>query len=311
MPRSCLAVSISFSEYSGSREAILVPMNDNSLGERAMTNVDPAATGKIVKAGDYDVHYHEAGEGPPVIMLHGGGPGATGWSNFAGNLPAFAKSHRTLLVDMLGFGKSASAVYDKEAATTVRARALRDLMDVLGIERTSFVGNSMGGTVASAFAVDYPDRVDKLVLIGASGMSRTLLAPQPTEGHRRITEAVNDPTVETMQALINVMLYDPSIVSKEMIEDRVDAARNAGHRDAAARSTAPWRDQSQEFARIKAKTLITWGREDRVNPLEIGLFLFREIPESRMYIFKYCGHWAQIEHRDEFNRVALDFLGSD
>ncbi|NMH97347.1 alpha/beta fold hydrolase [Pseudonocardia acidicola] len=256
------------------------------------------------------MHYHEAGHGPAVVMLHGGGPGATAWSNFSHNIGPFAERHRTVLVDMLGFGRSDSVVFDSEPATTVRARALRDLLDTLGIERASFVGNSMGGTTAMAFAVDYPERTERLVLMGAAGMTRTLIVPQPTEGHRRLAEASADPSVETMQELVNTMLYDPSIVSREMIEARAQAARNESHRDAAARSTALWRDQAEELARIRARTLIIWGREDRVNPLEIGLQLLRDIPGSRLLVFRECGHWAQIEHAAEFNRVALEFLAA-
>ncbi|MGW4370979.1 alpha/beta fold hydrolase [Nocardia takedensis] len=267
-------------------------------------------TSREVQAGPYRVHYHEAGAGPAVIMLHGGGPGATGWSNFQANFSSFAEKHRTLLVDMLSFGKSEVVVFDEEPATTVRARALRDLMDVLGIERASFVGNSMGGSVAMAFAVDYPDRVDRLVLMGASGMTRTVLFPQPTEGHRRIKEAAANPTIETMQALANAMLFDPGHLSQEVLEARVTAAKDPARRAAAQRSIASWRDQTDEFAKIQARTLIVWGREDRVNPLEIGLLLLREISDSRLYVLRECGHWAQLEHAEEFNRVAVEFLAA-
>jgi pimeloyl-ACP methyl ester carboxylesterase len=267
-------------------------------------------TARDIQAGPYRVHYHEAGQGPAVIMLHGGGPGSSAWSNFSGNIGPFAERHRTLLVDMLGYGGSESVVFDSEPATTVRGRALRDLMDVLGIERASFAGNSMGGTVAMAFAVDYPERTERLVLMGAAGMSRTVLFPQPTEGHRRLAEATADPNLETMQAVVNAMLFNPGLMPPGALEARVRAAQNRAHRDAAARSTAPWRDQTGEFARIRARTLIVWGREDRVNPLEIGLQLLRDIPDSRLHVFRQCGHWAQVEHQDEFNRIALEFLAA-
>lgn len=275
----------------------------------ALLTLTEESTSRYAQAGLYNVHYNDAGEGPAVIMLHGGGPGAGGWSNFNRNIEAFARRHRTLLVDVLTYGKSESVVFADEPATTVRVRALRDLMDTLGIERASFVGNSLGGSLAMAFAVDYPERTDKLVLMGAAGLLPTLIAPQPTEGHRRLQEAFTNPTVETMQALVNAMLYDPSIVSRELLEARVEAARNPAHREATAKSrSAPDRDQSDEFRRIAARTLIIWGREDRVNPLEIGLRLLRDIPDSRLLVFKNCGHWAQVEHADEFNRVALEFL---
>lgn len=277
---------------------------------QVMTTLSEESTSKHVQAGPHLVHYHEAGRGPAVIMLHGGGPGATGWSNFSGNLGAFSQRHRTLLVDMLGFGGSDSVVFDTEPATTVRARALRDLMDTLGIERASFVGNSMGGTTAMAFAVDYPERVERLVLIGAAGMTRTVIVPQPTEGHRRLADAGANPSIETMQALVNTMLFDPTLMTREALEERVHAARNEAHRQAATQSTAPWRDQTHELAQIQARTLIVWGREDRVNPLEIGLQLLRDIPDSRLHVFRSCGHWAQIEHEAEFNRIALDFLAA-
>jgi pimeloyl-ACP methyl ester carboxylesterase len=270
--------------------------------------IDKESTSKFAQAGPYRVHYHEAGQGPAVIMLHGGGPGASGYSNFSGNFGAFAGKHRTLLVDMLNFGDSDSVVFDREPATTVRARALRDLMDAVGIERASFVGNSLGGSTAMAFAHDYPDRTDKLVLMGAGGLWRTVIAPQPTEGHKRLQEAFAHPTTASMQALVNVMLFDPKVVTPELLEARVAAAQHPGHRDAAARSTMGHRDQRDELARIKAKTLIIWGREDRVNPMEIGLQLLRDIPDSRLLVFKNCGHWAQVEHVREFNEVSLAFL---
>lgn len=281
-----------------------------SAGATTVATLTEEGTSRFAQAGPHRVHFHEAGHGPAVIMLHGGGPGATGWSNFSPNIGPFAERHRTLLVDMLNFGGSDSVVFDSEPSTTVRARALRDLMDTLGIERASFVGNSMGGTTAMAFAVDYPERTERLVLMGAAGMTRTVVAPQPTEGHRRLAEAGADPSLETMQSLVNTMLYDPSIVSRDMLEARVRAARNESHRSAAARSTAPWRDQAGEFARVRAKTLVVWGREDRVNPLEIGLQLLRDIPDARLLVFRECGHWAQIEHAAEFNRVALEFLAA-
>ncbi len=280
------------------------------MSKANVADLSHEATSRFAQAGPYRIHYHEAGQGPAVIMLHGGGPGASGWTNYRPNFAAFSTRHRTLLVDMLTYGESESVVFDKEPSTTVRVRALRDLMDTLGIERASFVGNSMGGSTAMAFAVDFPERTDRLVLMGAGGTFQTVVAPQPTEGHKRLRDAFAEPNPTTMQALIDVMLYDSSIVTPGLLEKRVAAARHAGHREATAKSTAPQRDQRDELARIAAKTLIIWGREDRVNPMEIGLRLLRDIPDARLVVFKRCGHWAQIEHAAEFNAVALAFLES-
>lgn len=274
-------------------------------------SVSEKGSSKFAQAGPYKVHYHDSGQGSAVIMLHGGGPGASGWSNFHKNVDAFSVEHRVLLVDMLNFGKSEAVIFDDEPSTTVRARAIRDLMDTLGIQRASLVGNSLGGTVALAFAVDFPERVDKLVLMGPAGLSRTVMAPQPTEGHKLLRAAAINPSLETMQALVNVMLYDPSVVSRETIESRVAAAKDREQREAAEKSTAPQRDQRDEYPKVSAKTLIIWGREDRVNPLEIGMRLLRDIPDCRLLVFKNCGHWAQIEHSEEFNDVSLNFLAGN
>jgi pimeloyl-ACP methyl ester carboxylesterase len=276
-----------------------------------MTVTADLSTGKFVQAGDYRVHYHEAGEGPAVIMLHGAGPGATAWANYRGNIETFAQSRRTILLDMPGFGGSDSIVSVDEAATTIRARVIRDVMDELGIERASFVGNSYGGAVAMAIAVDYPERVERLILMAAAGTLKTITALQPTEGHRAMRIASKNPSEETMRPVIAAFMSDPSKLPDEEFQRRIEAAKKQPLRETPmGTSQAPWRDQEPELHRIQAKTLIVWGREDRVNPLEIGLLLLREIPDSRLYVVRDCGHWVQIEARDEFNRVALEFLAA-
>ena len=276
-----------------------------------MTITADLSTGKFVQAGDYRVHYHEAGEGPAVIMLHGAGPGATSWANYRGNIEVFSESHRTILLDMPGFGGSDDVASVDEAATTIRARVLRDFMDALGIERASFVGNSYGGAVSMAFAVDYPERTERLILMAAAGTLKTITTVQPTEGHRAMRIAAKNPSEETMRPVIAAFMADPSKLPDEEFQRRIEAAKKQPLRETPmGTSDAPWRDQEPELHRIQAKTLIMWGREDRVNPLEIGLLILREVEDSRLYVVRNCGHWVQIEARDEFNRVALEFLAS-
>jgi pimeloyl-ACP methyl ester carboxylesterase len=212
---------------------------------------------------------------------------------------------------MPGFGGSDSITSIDEPATTIRTRVLRDLMDALGIERASFVGNSYGGAVAMAFAVDYPERTDRLILMAAAGTLKTIFTLQPTEGHRAMRVAAKDPSEETMRPVIAAFMADPSKLPPEEFQRRVAAAKEQPLRETPmGTSTAPWRDQEPELHRIQAKTLIIWGREDRVNPVEIGFLLLREIPDSRLLVVRNCGHWVQIEAREEFNRVALEFLAS-
>ena len=140
---------------------------------------------------------------------------------------------------------------------------------------------------------------------------KTITTIQPTEGHRAMRIAAKNPSEETMRPVIAAFMADPSKLPDEEFQRRIEAAKRQPLRETPmGTSTAPWRDQEPELHRIKAKTLIMWGREDRVNPLEIGLLILREIENSRLYVVRNCGHWVQIEARDEFNRVALEFLAS-
>ena len=163
----------------------------------AVAPAESAATSRFADATGMRLHYHEAGPAgepgdAPVVMLHGGGPGASAWSNFGRNLPVFAARFRTLLVDQPGFGRS-----DKPPVTghyfTFAAEALAGLLDELGIDRVHLVGNSLGGGTAARFALRFPERAGRLVLMGPGGRSLTVFAPDPTEGVKRLAEFAAPP----------------------------------------------------------------------------------------------------------------------
>src|SRR5215469_3172708 len=171
------------------------------------------------------LHYDEAGTGTPVVMLHGGGPGASGMSNFQQNLPAFAERFRTLVVDQPGFGKSDKPPVEGNYFTFA-ARALADLLDELGAGRVHLVGNSLGGGTAVRFALSYPERAGRLVLMGPGGLSLNVFAPDPTEGVKRLAEfpAPPGPSREKMAAFLRTMVFDQRLVTDELIDDRYAAA---------------------------------------------------------------------------------------
>jgi 4,5:9,10-diseco-3-hydroxy-5,9,17-trioxoandrosta-1(10),2-diene-4-oate hydrolase len=164
--------------------------------------VDAEATSRYAQTAMMRLHYHEAGPadlggtGPggdlPVVLLHGGGPGASAWSNFGRNLPVFAARFRALMPDQPGFGRSAAPPVDGNYFT-FSARALASLLDELGIERVHLVGNSLGGGTAVRFALDYPDRAGRLALMGPGGLSLNVFAPDPTEGVSRLRAFVAPP----------------------------------------------------------------------------------------------------------------------
>ncbi len=277
------------------------------------------ATSRFGKAGDIKLHYNEAGEGDVLVMLHGGGPGATSWSNFKQNLPALSERFRVLLVDQPEFGLSDKPEIE-EQFLTYSARAVRNLLDELGIEKAHFVGNSLGGGASLRFALDYPDRAGRLVLMGPGGAFAPVLSPAPSEGLKLLFGFLQPPgpTREKLEAFVRIMVYDQSIVTPELIEERYKAATDpatlrgmqnfmkvaVGSTPEQVREGELWR----EIDRIEHPTLMTWGRDDRVLPLDGAFFALHQMPNARLHVFPRCGHWAQLEHRQEFDRLVIDFL---
>ena len=177
------------------------------------------------------LHYHVAGDGPPLLLLHGSGPGVSGWANFRGNLPVFARDFTTYVLDFPGFGKSYSADANP---LTVGPAAVLDFLDGLGLGPLPIVGNSMGGNVAARIAAEHPERVSRLMCIGGVGLS--LLSPSPPEGIKLLVEFVEDPTREKLVKWMESMVYDTAILTDEFVQMRWESATDPA---ASAGRTAP------------------------------------------------------------------------
>jgi len=266
------------------------------------------------------LHYEEAGQGSAVVLLHGGGPGASGLSNFGRNLPVFAEQFRTLVVDQPGYGKSDKPEV-KGNYFTFAADALAALLDELGIGRVHLVGNSLGGGTAVRFALSNPGRAGRLVLMGPGGLSLNVFAPDPTEGVKRLAEfgAPPGPSREKMAAFLRTLVFDQRLVTEEMIEERFAAACDPDALRAMASMGASFFDPDsyedgllwREAHRLRNRVLLIWGREDRVNPVDGALVALKMIRRAQLHIFGGCGHWVQLEKFDEFNRLAISFLEGD
>ena len=289
--------------------------------------VDFASTSRVADVGGLAVHYHEAGHPPAsigdgpgdagtVVLLHGGGPGASSWSNFGRTMPVVAERFRTVMMDLPGYGKSAA-----RPATghffTVAADALAGLLDQLGIEKAHLIGNSLGGGTAIRFALNYPRRAGRLVLMGPGGLSLNVLAPDPTEGVRRLMEfgAPPGPSRAKMEAFLRIMVHDQRLITDELIDERYAVASQPEAMAAMvamggsffgehAEDGMLWR----EIHRLRHDVLLIWGREDRVNPLDGALVALKQIRRAQLHVFGGCGHWAQLEKFDEFNELTLRFL---
>ena len=263
---------------------------------------------------DMRLHYHEAGEGPTVVLMHGGGPGASSWSNFGRNIGVLAQHFHVLAVDQPGYGHSDKHT-EHEQYNRYSATALLNLFDHLGIERAPLVGNSLGGGTAVRFALDNPDRAGRLVLMGPGGLSVNLFAPDPTEGVKLLGRFSADPTRANLEKFLRIMVYDQKLITPELIEKRFAIASTP-------ESLAATRAMGKSFAgpdfelsmmwreayKLRQRVLLIWGREDRVNPLDGALIALKQIRKAQLHVFSGCGHWAQLEKFDEFNDLSLRFL---
>jgi 2-hydroxy-6-oxonona-2,4-dienedioate hydrolase len=271
------------------------------------------STSRTVRTADWNLHYHEAGSGHPLILLHGSGPGATGWSNFSGNLPGLAQHFRVLAVDMPGWGASDVCPVDR----LEHVDAAIQFMDALGIERAAVVGNSMGGITAVRLAAEHADRISHLITMGAAlNRAPRLFGPGdgPSEGIKVLVDAYRTPTTENMMRLVQIMCFDKRFASEELCRARAEAASAQPEHlknflaGLAKGWPAPKFASYEQLMGIEAPALLVHGRDDRVVHWEHTLHLVSHIPNVRMVLINRCGHWAMIEHAEEFNRLVVDFV---
>jgi pimeloyl-ACP methyl ester carboxylesterase len=271
---------------------------------------DPGPGSKTIEAGGVRLHYNDIGAGPPVVCLHGGGPGASGWSNFSQNVPALKGKYRLLLVDMPQFGRSEKVVI-KEGRLTFVARVLKDFLDKLAIPRAHFIGNSMGAQTAFKFAIDTPERIDRLVALGNGAVSDTVFSPRPTEGIKLIRDFYkgDGPSPQKLRRLISTLVYDASFLTEALLAERYAAASDAETVALWSKNPPQNEELGPALAKVQCPTLLVWGIEDRFSPIEGGLALLKRLKDARLHVFAQCGHWAQVEKAREFERLTLDFLG--
>ena len=274
-------------------------------------------TSRSVEVDGQHMHYHEAGQGPVLVFLHGGGPGVSGWSNFKYNLPELSRHFHCIAIDQPGFGRSHQPQF-REHFFNYSARYVVGVLDELGIEKAHFLGNSLGGGATLRIALDHPDRVHRMVLMGPGGLAFNVFYPGLSEGLKAVRDFYRDegPTREKMEAFIRVMTFDQSLVTEEFIDERlalaVDPETMEGTRHAleTVRNREYWADGElwRHLEKIRQPTLLVWGRDDKTMPLDGAFFAIKRIRDVRLHVFGRCGHWAQMEHTDAFNHLVIDFL---
>jgi pimeloyl-ACP methyl ester carboxylesterase len=265
------------------------------------------------------IRYHEAGaeNDDVLLLLHGSGPGVTGWRNYHQNLGFFARTHHCYVVEFPGFGVSDPV--DGHPVLTAGKAVIR-FMDGLGIDRAAVIGNSMGGVVGINLAIKHPDRIVKLVTIG--GVGPNVFSPSPSEGLRLLQEFTDGPDRDKLVRWLNSMVYDRAIVTEQLIEERWVAATDPDARATAAMmyGSAAF-DMAQKYLaqadvppywammhKVTCPTLLTWGRDDRVSPPDMAMIPMRLIPDAELHVFPRCGHWVMIEAKQAFEATVGAFL---
>lgn len=260
------------------------------------------STSRTIELGGARLHYHDAGEGPVLLCIHGGAPGAYGWGNFGENVAALAEHFRVLVVDLPGYGRSEPIDLSSGRYSPMVDRFI-EMLDALGIEKANVVGLATGGAVAALMAVRYAERVDRLVLVSAAG-GLPLFSVLPSEGQKHIRGYFSGegPSLDRMRKYLEVMLYDQSLVTDELVDDRYRASLVG-----APAESGPMEQVWSELHRIKCPTLVIWGRDNRVQGYDNALFMLSRIPDVEVHIFGKTGLLVPFERAARFNGLVRDF----
>lgn len=289
------------------------------MGVRVDVSSSVTATHELMQIGEHEVMVHRSGaeNDQTIVFLHGGGPGATGWSNWQFALPALGSTYHCLAPDLIGYGESAHpepAPTDMREWTRMRLRQVIGMLDELGVERATLVGNSLGGALSLHLLVESPDRVERAVLMGTAGGPSS---KNPTQEVVKMVTFYSDPSPESLARLYSWFVYDADKFGpqlKSIADDRFELTmRPAVRRSYEAQFSGPLHLALPDSAlrRIKQPVLLVHGLQDSVNPLDDSLHFLRLLPNAELFVFPQCGHWTQIEHPEKFHTLVGAFVAGD
>ena len=267
-------------------------------------------TSRFAQAGRVRVHYHEAGEGPVLLCIHGGAPGAFGWGNFGRNMEELSRHFRVIVVDLPGYGKS-----DKPDVVSGRnamyAEVMVAFLESLGIDRAHVLGMATGGAVGIRLAVEHPALVDRLVLVSSAG-GQTMFGLRRKVTASQVYYGGNGPTPEKMRDYLSQLLYDPSLITEDVVRERYEASVEPEFMEQAPEGRTTTRHTPEDLWKrldeIQAQTLIVWGRENRAQSYENAVFMLSRIPRAQLHVFGECGLWVPFEKPSEFNSLVTGFI---
>lgn len=250
-------------------------------------------------------HYHDLGEGTPILFLHGSGTGVTAAANWWLNLPQLSEHGRCIAIDSIGYGQTIAAD-DVEYGIKEWVRHAVRVLDALGIEKTWIVGNSLGGWLAFQFALDYPERLLGIVSMGTGGAKLT----KALKGH-------SNPNLseEGIRETLELFVVNKDLVTDDLVKLRYQSALNDTASDRLKEVVAARdRDRTElpldfeRLAKLNIPVLLIHGMQDHVIPVSRTWEILNTIPHADAHIFSQCGHWSQVERADEFNEVVSSYI---
>jgi pimeloyl-ACP methyl ester carboxylesterase len=262
-----------------------------------------------------EVNYVDIGEGEPILFVHGL---AGCWRNWLENIPHFAKAYRVLAPDLPGFGDSPRPEWD--ISMPAYGQMLHDFCEKLGVERlAALVGNSMGGFVSTEAVIQRPRRFDRLVLVSAAGISFAEAKGRRTQALARSLEAAAPYVAGERRFMLarplgrqlafGGLMRTPARLRPELLKEQIRPGLSApGFADAMLAISGY--DTRERLREIEIPTLVVWGLNDRIVPVEAALAYQRLIPHSRLEIFERTGHVPMLERPRRFNSLVGDFIES-
>jgi pimeloyl-ACP methyl ester carboxylesterase len=270
---------------------------------------------RYIQIGSINTRYWSAGDrGDPVILLHGGGSSIEVWSY---NIQALAQHHRVFAFDMVGSGLSDKPVVPY--SLDYQLQFLSTFLDTFDIQHTSLIGNSMGGSIALKFALQSPERVQKLGLVSSFGLGREIDFSDRLLAAFPVIANLIPANRSGVRWFLNSCVHHPKSIPEEWIELSFQRFNLPGQREALMSLLTTnvnfWGVRHEAFSsivqqldRIKAPTLVMWGKQDTIIPVAHAYVAASKIPNSALHIFEQCGHWAQVEYSEAFNRLVSEFL---
>ena len=270
---------------------------------------------KTLSVWGLNVRYVQAGEGPVVLLLHGLGTSLLTWYC---NIDALADAgYRVIAPDLPGYGdsdKPSHLDYGPESA----ANFVYDFSQELGLDRFSLVGSSAGGLIAGLFALEYPEMVEKMVLVGSGGFGRKVSWFLRVMSLPVVGDLIYQPWLNNKMEATKYLFYRPPAILEELLPEMNRVKLLPGARAAMLRSIRSsinlWglRKEGYILERLKASPvplMTVWGADDIIIPVSHAEAVRRELPESVVRIIPECGHWPQMEKPGQFNPILTGFLG--